>query len=135
MAAGIISANLPALRPALRFIARKLGISGGFAGLFRSTNGTRTKTTNGATQPSESAESATAITQRSKQNRHSFYHLPDDSGSMSEQTRLEASFRPDYDNAKTYTNVKGPQVGHRSDDEIPLSEIRVDKEFTQTDTT
>jgi hypothetical protein len=133
MAAGIISANLPALRPALRFIARKLGISGGVLALFRSTNGTRTKTTNGATQPSETAESATAITQRSKQSRHSFYHLPDDSGSISEQTRIEASFRPDY--AKTYTNVKGPQVGHRSDDEIPLSEIRVDKEFMQTSTT
>lgn len=134
MSAGIISANLPALRPALRFIARKLGISGGIISLFRSTNGTRTKNTNGDTQPSETAESATAITQRSKQNRHSFYHLPDDSGSVSEQTRVEASFRPDYDHAKTYTNVKGPQVGQHSDDEIPLSEIRVDKEFTQTAT-
>jgi hypothetical protein len=45
---------------------------------------------------------------------------------------VEASFRPDYDHVKMYTNVKGPQVGHHSDDEIPLSEIRVDKEFTQT---
>ncbi|KAJ6107645.1 hypothetical protein N7523_008968 [Penicillium sp. IBT 18751x] len=135
MSAGIISANLPALRPALRFIARKLGISSGVVALFRSTNGSRSKTTNGATQPSEIAESATAITQRSKQNRHSFYHLPDDSGSMSEETAMDASFRPRYDHAKTYTNVKGPQVGHRSADEIPLSEIRVDKEFTQTATT
>lgn len=135
MSAGIISANLPALRPAFRLIARKLGISGGFAALFRSTNGTRTKTTNGVTQASEAAESATAITQRSKQHRHSFYYLPDDSGSESEQTRMEASFRPDYDHAKTYTNVKGPQVGHRSGDGIPLSEIRVDKVFTQTATT
>lgn len=132
MAAGIISANLPALRPALRFIARKLGVSGAVVGLFRSTNGTRTKTTNGVTR-SGTAESATAITQRSKQDRHSFYNLPDDSGSVSEQTRMEASFRPDYDHAKTYTSVKGRQVGH-ADDEIPLSKIRVDKEFTQTAT-
>ncbi|KAJ5123650.1 hypothetical protein N7448_009747 [Penicillium atrosanguineum] len=135
MSAGIISANLPALRPALRFIARKLGISGGVIALFRSTSATTDKNTNGVTQPSGTAESATAITQRSKQSRNSFYHLPDDSGSLSEQTRMEASFRPDYDHAKTYTNVKSALVGHRSDDEIPLSEIRVDKEFTQTATT
>ncbi|KAJ5698601.1 hypothetical protein N7462_000606 [Penicillium macrosclerotiorum] len=135
MSAGIISANLPTLRPAFRFITRKLGINGSAIAFFRSTNGTRTRGTSGVTQPSETAESSAAITQLSKQKRHSFYHLPDDSGSMSDQARMEASFRPDYDHAKTYTNVKGQQVGHQSDDdEIPLSEIRVDKEFIQTAT-
>lgn len=135
MSAGIISANLPTLRPALRFIARMLGVDGSVLGLFRSTNGTGTKTTNGATQPSQTVESTAAIIQHSKHsNRHSFYHLPDDSDSVFEQTRTDAAFRPSYDRAKTYTNVKGPKVsGRRSDeDQIPLSEIRVDKEFMQT---
>ena len=46
---------------------------------------------------------------------------------------MDTSFRPDYDNAKTYTNVLGSRGGDHSDgDEIPLTEIRVDKEFTQT---
>ncbi|KAJ6001977.1 hypothetical protein N7499_002155 [Penicillium canescens] len=137
MSAGIISANLPTLRPALRFIARMLGVDGSVMGLFRSTNGTRTKTTNGVTEPSQTVESTAAIIQHSKHsNRHSFYHLPDDSDSVSEQTRMDAAFRPSYDRAKTYTNVKGQKVsGRRSDeDQIPLSEIRVDKEFTQTTT-
>lgn len=137
MSAGIISANLPTLRPALRFIARMLGVDGSVMGLFRSTNGTRTKTTNGATEPSQTVESTAAIIQHSKHsNRHSFYHLPDDSDSVSEQTRMDAAFRPSYDRAKTYTNVKGQKVsGRRSDeDQIPLSEIRVDKEFMQTTT-
>lgn len=137
MSAGIISANLPTLRPALRFIARMLGINDSVVALFRSTNGTRTKTTNGATEPSQTVESTAAIVQHSKHsNRHSFYHLPDDSDSVSEQTRMGSAFRPSYDRAKTYTNVKGQKVsGRRSDeDQIPLSEIRVDKEFTQTTT-
>lgn len=134
MAAGIISANLPTLRPAFRFMARMLGIGENFGVLFGSTNKTRTRTTKGATQPSETEESTAAII-RSKQNRHSFYHLPDDSDSVAEHMRMEASFRPDYDHSKTYTNVKGAHAGHNSDsDEIPLSEIRVNKEFTQTAT-
>lgn len=137
MSAGIISANLPTLRPALRFIARILGINGSVVALFRSTDGTRTKTTNGATEPSQAAESTAAIIQHSKHsNRHSFYHLPDDSDSLSEQTRMDAAFRPSYDRGKTFTQAKGQKVvGQKADEDmIPLSEIRVDKEFTQTST-
>ncbi|KAK4864288.1 hypothetical protein LT330_010081 [Penicillium expansum] len=117
MSAGIVSANLPTIRPALRFIARMLGVHGTVIGLFRTTG-----------------ESTATIMQHNKHpNRHSFYHLPDDPSSVGEQARIDASFRPEYDNAKTYTNVLGPRVGDRSDgDEIPLTEIRVDKEFTQT---
>jgi hypothetical protein len=80
-------------------------------------------------------ESTAAIIQTSKHsNRHSFYHLPDDSDSLSEQTRMEASFRPSHDRTKTFTHVKGQKVSgrHSDEDQIPLSEIRVDKEFTQT---
>ncbi|OQD80364.1 hypothetical protein PENANT_c036G05631 [Penicillium antarcticum] len=137
MSAGIISANLPTLRPALRFIARILGINGSVVALFRSTNGTRTKTTNGATEPSQTVESTAAIIQHSKHShRHSFYHLPDESDSLSEQNRMDAALRPSYDRTKTFTRVQGQKiVGRRSDeDQIPLSEIRVDKEFTQTST-
>ncbi|KAJ5228573.1 hypothetical protein N7489_009281 [Penicillium chrysogenum] len=134
MSAGIVSANLPTIRPALRFIARMLGVHGSVMALFKSTNRTTAKTTDPATQPSGTGESTSTIIQHTKHpKRHSFYHLPDDHNSAGEQTRMDASFRPDYDQGKTYTNVLGPRAGEHSDgDEIPLTEIRVDKEFTQT---
>ncbi|KAJ5824282.1 hypothetical protein N7447_006622 [Penicillium robsamsonii] len=134
MAAGIISANLPTLRPAFRFGARKLGIDGRVLALFRSTNRTTSKTSDAVTHPSGGAESTATIIQHTKHpKRHSFYHLPDDPGSVGAQSRMDISFRPDHDNAKMYTNVLGPGVGDHSDgDRIPLTEIRVDKKFTQT---
>ncbi|CAG8908973.1 unnamed protein product [Penicillium egyptiacum] len=134
MSAGIVSANLPTIRPALRFIARMLGIHGRIMALFKSTNRTTAKTTDAATQPSGTGESTSTIIQHTKHpKRHSFYHLPDDHTSAGEQSQMAASFRPDYDQGKTYTNVLGPRAGEHSDgDEVPLTEIRVDKEFTQT---
>ncbi|KAJ5486226.1 hypothetical protein N7530_000526 [Penicillium desertorum] len=134
MSAGIVSANLPTIRPALRFLARMLGVNGSVMALFKSTNRTTAKTTDPVTQPSGTGESTSTIIQHTKHpNRHSFYHLPDDHNSAGEQSRMDSSFRPDYDQGKTYTNVLGPRAGDHSDgDEIPLTEIRVDKEFTQT---
>ncbi|OQE30732.1 hypothetical protein PENFLA_c002G04096 [Penicillium flavigenum] len=134
MSAGIVSANLPTIRPALRFIARMLGVHGGVMALFKSTNRTTAKTTDPVTQSSGTGESTSTIIQHTKHpKRHSFYHLPDDHNSAGGQSRTDASFRPDYDQGKTYTNVLGPRAGDHSDgDEIPLTEIRVDKEFTQT---
>ncbi|CAG8143733.1 unnamed protein product [Penicillium nalgiovense] len=134
MSAGIVSANLPTIRPALRLIARMLGVHGSVMALFKSANGTTTKTTDPVTQPSGTGESTSTIIQHTKHpKRHSFYHLADDQNSAGEQSRMDASFRPDYDQGKTYTNVLGPRAGDHSDgDEIPLTEIRVDKEFTQT---
>jgi hypothetical protein len=134
MSAGIVSANLPTIRPALRFIARMLGVNGSVMALFKSTNRTTAKTTDPVTQPSGTGESTSTIIQHTKHpKRHSFYHLPDDHNSTGEQSRMDSSFRPDYDQGKTYTNVLGPRAGDHSDgDEIPLTEIRVDKEFTQT---
>ncbi|KAJ9487098.1 hypothetical protein VN97_g6224 [Penicillium thymicola] len=134
MSAGIVSANLPTIRPALRFIARMLGINGRVMALFKSTNRTTAKNSDAVTQPSGAGESTSTIIQHNKHSkRHSFYHLPDDPNSVGEQAQMDTSFRPDYDNAKTYTNVLGSRVGDHSDgDDIPLTEIRVDKEFTQT---
>jgi hypothetical protein len=134
MSAGIVSANLPTLRPALRFGARILGLHGRLPALFRSTNGTMSKTSDAATGPSRTVDSTATIIQHTERpKRHSFYYLPDESDSAGEQARMEASFRPDYDNAKTYTNVLGPRIsGRLSGDEVPLNGIRVDREFTQT---
>ena len=132
MSAGIVSANLPTIRPALHFIARMMGINGTMIALFRSTNRTNAKTTDATTQPSGTVESTSTIMHNKHPKRHSFYHLPDDPSSPGE-SRMDTSFRPGYDQAKTYTNVLGPRAGDHSDgDEIPLTEIRVDKEFTQT---
>ncbi|KAJ6038662.1 hypothetical protein N7460_007379 [Penicillium canescens] len=134
MPAVIISANLPTLRPALHLIARLLVVDGS---VMEEQMGQGPKPRTGVTEPSQTVEGTAAIIQRSNNsNRLSFYHLPDDSDSVSVQTRMDAVFRPSYDRAKTYTNVKGQKVsGRRSDeDQIPLSEIKVDKEFTQTTT-
>lgn len=132
MSAGIVSACLPTLRPALRLGARLLGFNGKLPALFRSTNGQTSKISNPTTGPSRLDDSTTTIIQQTERpKRHSFYHLPDETDSTAEQARMDASFRPDY--AKTYTNVLGPRVnGRLSGDEIPLNGIRVDREFTQT---
>ncbi|CAI7662241.1 unnamed protein product [Penicillium glandicola] len=134
MSAGIVSANLPTLRPALRLIARMLGINGSILAIFKSTNRTTAKTSDAVTQPSATGEPGSKIIKHNKHlKRHSFYQLTDDPTSVGGQSRMDTSFRPDYDHSKTYTNVLGPGVGDHSDgDEIPLTKIRVDKEFTQT---
>ncbi|RMZ41882.1 hypothetical protein AFCA_011725 [Aspergillus flavus] len=132
MSAGIVSACLPTLRPALRYMARKLGLHGRLPALFQSTTGQMSKTSIPATGPSRTEDSTATIIEHSERpKRHSFYHLPDETDSAGEQGHSDTSFRPDY--AKTYTNVLGPRVsGRLSGDEIPLNGIRVDREFVQT---
>ncbi|KAE8145013.1 integral membrane protein [Aspergillus avenaceus] len=133
MSAGIVSACLPTLRPALRLGARLLGLRGRLPALFRSTEGKTNKTSHATQDVSRTVDSTTTMLKAERPTRHSFYHLPDD---LDEQPAQNDLFRPDYDHAKTYTNVKGPRIlkedGRFSVDEIPLNGIRVDREFTQT---
>ncbi|OOO07109.1 hypothetical protein OAory_01093120 [Aspergillus oryzae] len=119
MSAGIVSACLPTLRPALRYMARKLGLHGRLPALFQSTTGQMSKTSIPATGPSRTEDSTATIIQHSERpKRHSFYHLPDETDSAGEQGHSDTSFRPDY--AKTFTNVLGPR---------PQSELGARMEF------
>ncbi|KAJ5888159.1 hypothetical protein N7495_008200 [Penicillium taxi] len=134
MSAGIVSANLPTIRPAIRFGARLLGLDGIFGSLLRSsgeTNGPLSK--NAATRPSATLKSTTTIINTVESGRHSFYQLSDDSESGGGETLRDTSFRPDGDYSKTYTKVVGPRASNnRGVEDIQLTGIRVDRDFTQT---
>lgn len=130
MAAGIISANLPTMLPALNVFLRTLGI--------RSKNGT--SRTGGSSNPFRSKGDKSNISQgdidgavpapTGKRTSNSvFYRLPDENDSVGSSSTGDAKLRPD---GKGYQyTVKSLSVGHRdeeSGDEIPLQGIRVEKD-------
>lgn len=147
MSAGIVSACLPTLRPALQFAARLLHIKGTLPALLRSrsmpfSKGSQSDPINGPQSVDKNTAGTAADHHGSRANRHSFYHLPDESDPGREgglQRQGGAAFRPDYDNVHMVTNVlcpntKAVQSGETdslSGDEIPLHGIRVQKDFSQ----
>jgi hypothetical protein len=132
MSAGIVSACLPTLRPALQLAARALGIQRFMPALLQSHQEKLVKSA-ASNAPSAGQDSALAAAPR-----HSFYHLSDESDSDGRRaltqghahTSLDAALRPDYDRSHTVTDVRGRSV-NGSAEEISLSGIRVQKEFTQ----
>lgn len=129
MAAGIISANLPTMLPALNVFLRTLGI--------RSRNGT--SRTGGSSNPFRSKGDQSNISQGEnggavsapvgKRASHSiFYRLPDENDSVGSGSG-DNKLRPD---AKGYQyTVKSLSPNERDEetgDEIPLHGIRVEKE-------
>ncbi|PLB48122.1 hypothetical protein P170DRAFT_360728 [Aspergillus steynii IBT 23096] len=148
MSAGIISACLPTLRPALQAAARLLHIQGTMPALLRSrsvpfSKGSQSDPINVPPSMDKNPPGSAADHHGTRANRHSFYHLPDDSDSGQEacpQRQLDAALRPDYDHVHMVTNVLSPstKVVRRGDtdslsgDEIPLHGIRVQKDFTQS---
>ncbi|GES57908.1 integral membrane protein [Aspergillus terreus] len=133
MSAGIVSACLPTLRPALQLAARALGIQRFMPALLQSHQEKLVKSAASDAAPSTGPDSALAAGPR-----HSFYHLSDESDSDGRRalaqghahTSLDAALRPDYDRSHTVTDVRGRSV-NGSAEEISLSGIRVQKEFTQ----
>ncbi|EAW19719.1 uncharacterized protein NFIA_027930 [Aspergillus fischeri NRRL 181] len=139
MSAGIVSACLPTLRPALQAIVRILGIQGALPALLRSRTAAMSKT--GQSNPSQNeltkGHTGSGVGHSAHSRRHSFYYLPDEADSAGGHPmtpeRLDASLRPEYDHGHMVTNVlgsKGRNVDSASD-EIPLQGIRVQKDFTQ----
>jgi hypothetical protein len=131
MAAGIISANLPTMLPALNVFLRMLGIRSkdgssrsGSSNPFRS-KGDRSNTTSqldvdGAVPPPTGKRASHTV----------FYRLPDENDST-RSGREQGGLRPDV-KAYQYT-VESLSHGERdegSGDEIPLHGIRVDKDTT-----
>ena len=130
MAAGIISANLPTMLPALNIFLRKIGVrteSGTLrsgSSFFRSTNkGDKSQQSRPDTVSDGTAKSAHSA----------FYRLHDDNDSQyarsNIETPTEGKLRPD---AKSYQyTVKSLPPEERdetSSDEIPLHAIRVEKD-------
>ncbi|PWY64259.1 integral membrane protein [Aspergillus heteromorphus CBS 117.55] len=136
MSAGIVSACLPTVRPALQLAVRKLGIQSAMPAFFRSRSSPLSKTD--PTQvPVDSTNSTAGITaSANRARRHSFYHLPDDlavADTISPQIKLDTALRPKHDRGLTVTNIRGnrDRISSDEEDEIPLHGIRVQKDFTQ----
>ncbi|PWY74507.1 hypothetical protein BO94DRAFT_627361 [Aspergillus sclerotioniger CBS 115572] len=137
MSAGIVSACLPTIRPALQLAARKLGIQRFMPALLRSRSGNLSSKTNPSQIPADSATNSTA----GMMNRRSFYHLPDEEtglgkGVLAQQIRLDEVLRPKHDRGLTVTNIRGSGNAHDDrlggeEDEVPLHGIRVMKDFRQ----
>jgi hypothetical protein len=131
MAAGIISANLPTMLPALNVFLRMLGIRSkdgssrsGSSNPFRSkgdrSNATSQLDIDGAVPPPNGKRASNTV----------FYRLPDENDST-RSGREQGGLRPDV-KAYQYT-VESLSHGERdegSGDEIPLHGIRVDKDTT-----
>ncbi|KAL5365187.1 hypothetical protein BJX96DRAFT_158711 [Aspergillus floccosus] len=132
MSAGIVSACLPTLRPALQLTARTLGIQRFMPALLQNHPEKLVKSSATDTGAQSTGQDNTAG------HRHSFYHLSDESDSDGRRAlthahahdSLDAALRPDYDRSHTVTDVRGRSM-NGSAEEISLSGIRVQKEFTQ----
>lgn len=130
MAAGIISANLPTMLPALNVFLRSLGIrskngtsrTGGSSNPFRSTKGDKSN----ASQAD--IDGSVPVPTGKRASNSVFYRLPDENDSTGSAAG-SAELRSDVKGYQ-YT-VKSRSVGDRdeeSGDEIPLQGIRVDKD-------
>ncbi|RAH47081.1 uncharacterized protein BO66DRAFT_403731 [Aspergillus aculeatinus CBS 121060] len=151
MSAGIVSACLPTIRPALQLAARTMGIQAVMPAIFRSTG----HSANHLSSKSEATQLGSRFaagdiplstgggggggdggTSSSRPVvRHSFYHLPDE-GELSEidsvPLKMEVSLRPKHDRGQTVTKIRGrTSVASGEDDLLPLHGIRVQKDFRQ----
>ncbi|KAJ9209622.1 hypothetical protein DTO166G4_8794 [Paecilomyces variotii] len=141
ISAGIISACLPTLRPALQLFARKCGIKG-FMSDLRTTPATGYSGTGrskgGSHGPGTTIDSTTSHARSESQRR--FYRLDDESGTgqmESDRFPIDSSLRPKHGYIYT-TSVLGTTKNNNdadslSGDEVPLHSIRVQKDFKQVE--
>ncbi|KAI0013158.1 hypothetical protein F4779DRAFT_566026 [Xylariaceae sp. FL0662B] len=132
MSAGIVSACLPTLVPAIKLIARSIGLTK-FVPI-------TTKNNSRPTQPSLATVGGTAPHSERRRSINGkdgdFYRLSDDAGVSTddEHHRANPKLRPDH-NVTTLTVTSSPNErynGRRlSGDEIPLNGIRVKTDFKQ----
>ncbi|KAF9886704.1 hypothetical protein FE257_011218 [Aspergillus nanangensis] len=106
MSAGIVSACLPTLRPALQLAARALGIQRFMPALLQSRSETAAKSS--GTDPSHNASTVDDGAAGAR-DRHSFYQLPGETESDKyhgvTQRELDSSLRPEYDQGQLVTNL------------------------------
>ncbi|TDZ17046.1 Satratoxin biosynthesis SC1 cluster protein 4 [Colletotrichum orbiculare MAFF 240422] len=149
MSAGIVSACLPTLRPAMQSAARACGIKGSMGGMFRSATalgfGSKNKSQfsqgmSSSRDPSGSQVARSLSTTKHGAGGDAFYRLPDDGasdGTRRERTPplADSKLRPDtHGHGFGYTVASYPvkERDDKSEDEIPLHAIRVQKDFKHT---
>ncbi|KAG9231133.1 hypothetical protein BJ875DRAFT_129502 [Amylocarpus encephaloides] len=121
MSAGIISACLPTLRPAVQLIGRSLGIKGSITGLFRGVNS--------SSLPTKGTNDLSVGRGLGDGQKGGFYYLPDESKDGEAQRGTDGTLRPKH-GAYTVASVEGTSRG-RENDEVPLHSISVQKHFEQ----
>ncbi|PKX99843.1 hypothetical protein P168DRAFT_261112 [Aspergillus campestris IBT 28561] len=139
MSAGIVSACLPTMRPALQAGARLLGIQHAMPALLRSRTDALSKGQSSGTRPHDLSMKDGSRTGTGGARRHSFYYLPDENDSQGEGGHESGDLRPGYDCGKMTTDVRVSRASSRQDmrsescgdDEVPLRGIRVQKNFVQ----
>ncbi|GKT51929.1 satratoxin biosynthesis SC1 cluster protein 4 [Colletotrichum spaethianum] len=148
MSAGIVSACLPTIRPAMQRIARACGIKGNMGGMFRSPTAlglgsSRNKSNFSNGMSSQDPNGGSQVTRNLSTTKHgagqdTFYRLSDDNGSegASRQTTpplAESKLRPDITGfGYSVTSYPIKESQNKSEDEIPLHAIRVQKDFKRT---
>ncbi|OBR09178.1 Integral membrane protein [Colletotrichum higginsianum IMI 349063] len=152
MSAGIVSACLPTMRPAIQRIARTCGIKGSMGGMFRSptalgfgSSRSKSNFSNGMSSQDPSG-GGSQIARNLSATKHgagddAFYRLPDDNASDGTSRRQtpplpESKLRPDTTGfGYSVSSYPVKERDDTSEDEIPLHAIRVQKDFKHTTAT
>ncbi|KAI0599760.1 hypothetical protein F4775DRAFT_108949 [Biscogniauxia sp. FL1348] len=130
MSAGITSACLPTLVPALKLIGRTIGL-GRLMSLSTTRGGTREQ--KGSTGPSAASMPRHEHHKSFPDKDGEFVRLSDEAGVSTDDDR-SPRLRPDHDVSYIVTSVPRTKDDkrHTSTDEIPLNSIRVQTDFKQT---
>lgn len=137
MSAGITSACLPTIRPAVQLIARRLGIKSSLSGLLRHGD------SKDLSRNSRSANIGTLTIEQSNleharkgsQGAGVFYRLSDrndSTGSEGVSIPMDAKLRPEHGYAYTVSSVPGHGDRESMGGEVPFNRIVVQKDFNQT---
>jgi hypothetical protein len=137
MSAGIISACLPTMRPAIHLIARKMGLKVSISGLIRGNEkSTSSRSGHSAHNAGHVAMDPTVRLEHSRTGSQAgmFYRLPDNgsAGSESVPVPMQAKLRPEHGYVYTVSSVPGNRDSSGSGNDIPLGWIGVQKDFKQT---
>lgn len=159
MSAGIISACLPTLRPAVQFFTRRLGIQHLMPSLFQNskaassaglsgTGRSRLKSSSTAGQSITQSANGSVVGHGRDTSDHIFYRLDDESGhghghEHGSQGGIdipwEVHLRPMHDISYGYSVATGGCSGGKRDDvsvstdELPLHSIRIHQDFKQVE--
>ncbi|KAJ9148526.1 Integral membrane protein [Pleurostoma richardsiae] len=134
MSAGIVSACLPTLRPAIQLFGRTFGIKNSF---FRGGSSVGQSKTGGGQASRGTVNQTDTELGRSKKT-GVFYRLEDDNasgGTTESGNPADSKLRPDHGFSYTVSTKAGKGEGDSlSGDEIPLQGIRVQTDFKRTAT-
>jgi hypothetical protein len=139
MSAGIVSACLPTMKPALQLIVRKLGIKESMPGLFRSHTSTGFSKTDPSNNTNNLAikDASTGTNQsRPRGSQGTFHLLPNVTGSCgqeSSQMPVDSELPPDHSFTRTITSLPGKkgEEASLSGEKVPLHRDAMQKNFWQ----